>query len=876
MLGAGEGLVLVDYAGTITAYALASGEERWSYQPTGEFEPEGALLKDGRAFLYGTRELGVLSIGDGAPLWQMQERRLLALGAGGVWTMPFVSDDSMPAPEVTLHYPGTGKVRQLFKPDGGVRPTNTPATVEDCLALRSGDGAVLLHDDGSIAYIPRMTRNTRLACAAGHGCLLVGEYPGGGRGREGEHGEEAAAAPDTEDNVISVYAEITCYETPGTDLKVRWRRTINLEKEQQSGIVGFIFFDDAVYDAAVSDSVGVFRLNDGFAVPLPVVFNGGPSVGLPAVLHGSDTYFALWNEWERRVTWYHASLSGGTADELDYRLANWQIEAATDGALVALSARRGFGQGYGESSELAVWSVDQRGLPIEGETRVLAAPDRYSALYRRFAASPAPLADRQLMMDLVAAGSAAQARILEQLPIESAPQLDALLAAAIYTAKQPVDKQWRNRHGERNSALGDPRAVFFSILQDRVREPQAAQAVRWLEDPSLEAERLSLVLLTARCGGPEAAAGLERIYKVGEVARHSAPEGPLVTQHKEMEDPEHPGVMLNRAQLGQWAEAVDGSGARYAVFPARGLRDATDLYVAVDADGDGTWDEVLPTGLSHVSAMYDEKIIAAAGAAEAAVGNVLRLEVRDGNLYISHNQVQGEGDFGYLTERREDVLSLAEVRRDSDGDGLTDRTEALLFTDPANPDTDGDGLKDAEDPTPNANPSAMGPVERGVARVLEVLGHVGAPHAFWQNETDVETLIGGFEARQPWLARYLRLHGCGPVAFSSDARRYGVVLPVSGADPDTSRAVTENPAIHVGIFDNSMSDRDAFLHSVHSDEPNLNYSQMSQLADIERFLPAQQSGAAQIVTVEWESGRYDIWMTKIGEEFYPYHIAGIW
>jgi hypothetical protein len=214
----------------------------------------------------------------------------------------------------------------------------------------------------------------------------------------------------------------------------------------------------------------------------------------------------------------------------------------------------------------------------------------------------------------------------------------------------------------------------------------------------------------------------------------------------------------HRYDLHQWSTAGGAGGPRYVAFTHSGLLSLGDIFLGLDADGDGRFERVLPTGLADHCIwppdapgdyyLFDQQPL-----------QPLKLTVAGDELQILHHQFTYPPDAGQAqlrpdgTQALTDTLSLADQQRDSDGDGLTDVAEAMLGTDPHRTDTDGDGIPDASDPTPNVDAAKMGKLERGVARALEFVCSRWTPPA-------------AGEPAPPYQAFYFRVEGCGPVAFS--------------------------------------------------------------------------------------------------------------
>jgi len=467
-------------------------------------------------------------------------------------------------------------------------------------------------------------------------------------------------------------------------------------------------------------------------------------------------------------------------------------EAAVDAGRLYLLINYGAGseETYRSSGEASTYGyllalrLDQDGRLEPGHVAQLSAPTPPEDVYSRFLSSADPLTDAALYQELLNAGDEVFKAALDNVSDLPVPQLRVL---AYWVLARDKQLERYNIHYP---------AAVLSLLAAlrRQAEPRLSPVILgWLADSELKPLHSRLRGVLALCGDEAALAYLRGYYAPvdGSAApvlhQPAAPPctmKPQQTYYMDIGEQAH--------QQTAWAEAKGAGGARYVAYTASGLVSERDICLAVDANNDGAYEEVLPTRLSDVYQGYSFP----GGAYDIDKHGELRLAVDGKKLLLTHHvpiaKYDAERQYTYFEQTRFETtpLTLAELRRDSDRDGLTDLAEKLLFTDPQVADTDGDGLSDLIDPAPNAFALHMGKVERGIARALD--------YFFADEET------AGFAAHwpkpdaagHPWRAVYFAVSGAGEVSFPPGACAYGVCLWQPSQKEQYAQLLSEFPGFN--------------------------------------------------------------------------------
>jgi hypothetical protein len=475
--------------------------------------------------------------------------------------------------------------------------------------------------------------------------------------------------------------------------------------------------------------------------------------------------------------------------------------------------------------------------------------------------SAEPLADGELMRNIVTTGINGIERCATRLKPEQATHWDALLAAALYMRQHKGGEQF----GE------DAVDLLGSVLRSKTQPVYAEHMVRWLHDTSLVELHNLMAGLLANCGGELVQTELDAYYAQLEITQHKTPQASALVHQPEAKATGRPNKYNDLYyECGIWADTTAARGAKYAVFPAAWLLSDRDLYIAVDAQADGVWEEVLPTGLQDVCFTHCHPL----GLCGPGPQGKLHISVDNGVLKIMHHKpvfeltTYSEGEeqreIKQMTgaERIESMVKLSELRLDTDADGLTDITERILFLDPTKVDTDGDGIKDAQDAAPLANPAQMGKLERGIARALKYFVAQGAYEAAWWSGPPERTSEEFAGVNQPLSARYLLMHDCGPVSFSGGAATYGICLNTEEQIEAYMLALQDYPTMSALDISWSTPPPETFS------EPG------SKDADGLPLEATSRSGLLVMVNF-WIAG-YSITMVEINGEYYPSQVHDTW
>lgn len=347
------------------------------------------------------------------------------------------------------------------------------------------------------------------------------------------------------------------------------------------------------------------------------------------------------------------------------------------------------------------------------------------------------------MRGLVAGGTPLLKELLGQVQRAAPGQMLALAVLCQYCRPEVIEYQTDVPWGLATVLLGalekNPsakNAPALAVLLGTGADPEVAQRI---------------ACLLARIGGPVAKDALLRAYDAWTYVRRTPRPPPYPVSAPNIEG----GVDDD------WSFCKTERGARYAAFTSSGLASYRDIYLGLDVDGDGTYNEVLYTDLGN--SFYAYWFPLGRDKSKKPKGP-LKLEMQDGQYLISHHEPElkwasaewdsGKYKYSEITGARyiTSTCDLAQLRMDSDGDGLPDLVEQSLLLDPKNSDTDSDALPDGIDALPNLDQARLGQLERGVQRAVIC------------NTLMAGSLAGSFPL--PWDATYYEVKGAGPLALS--------------------------------------------------------------------------------------------------------------
>ncbi len=873
---AAEGLAFVVTDTTLHAYDVLSGKERWQAQYAGAQYLAWMCAADGMLYLDGGDFICAASLSDGRERWRAAGLLLLAAGPGGVWGYQQQATDGYMQQITGLRFldARSGKPRASFSFAATPARFTMWSTITDYIALRLANNVRVFYSNGKTKDFPLHRPDWQVTYGYLPDGLIVAEaaVPSSDAldtmDQQQLERKSRELARDPATGKTGPGCVLYCYDFQTGFL--RWRRELSVEERDRYYVTdqnvtcleGLVLLKNYNATLALRQADGVvaaqFMQPDTEFSRAGFEELGAPDDGLLYIYH----YLRAGQYLECLPA---AQLGQpGALRRIDLPQGITPKFGITAGCLVGMVETVAPVRPAGENRALIALKLDKEGLPVPGQSRVLAAPPLPDALRARFLASSDPRQDPQLLRDVVSAGANAVLHIARGANITHPAQLDALVALAEY-----IDQH------QPGGNYGVACEVVFGELHKHAGPELAPQVMRWMQDSSLIDQRTTLLYLLARCGGPQAKQALNALYDAGQAPRHTQPGAPFAVSQAALES--DCGEDEQRKQSGVWAEARGWGKARLAVFPAFGLLCNRDLYCAADKDGDGQWDELLPTGLMDLS------YFSAPGLISSGPGPLgpLALTLSWGNLHITHHtpvlttETYGAGREQYArleitgTERITSTLSLKALRTDTDGDGLTDVTERMLFTDPAKADTDGDGLNDFHDPTPLADPARMGQLELGIARALKC--------SLGQAAND------GTHYLQPWRANYIELYGCGPVAYCADAQEYGICLATRELRLAYDKAMSGYASyncIRVTYWRRGMTPAEARAASSYADQAPGPVAPGAEAADT--FTDPHSSGLPRDPAVVLEvsidfSGSGDcVQLVEIDGEYYPVSCEESW
>ena len=773
ILATAENIVIIQVDDDILGLDLASGEMLWRQ----EFEDSWTILDrmligQGTAYYSTHEELVALSLANGDVLWRAPGVMALASGDEYIWAAKsnwhHKNFMDKAGAGLLLIDAATGEVKRKIDLGKLLGAGKAASPMGDWMAVATSQEIKVCKVDGTVHELPRARQDWHARIALGPAGFLVCEYPPEegitDLGEDGYTSEYLATLVNPETGEPGGNLIVSYYETEGPQLL--WRREFDEYDFRYVRDLAGPYCSS--HYAALNRRPGlllVLHLGDGStAYEVPKVESTLMRADY-ALLDDVIFYVGFTESGDNDVL-LTVDLARGAETQLPskMRIPGSQM-AAIGNTLLLLQSTGGWGTTVANNKSLIAYTLDDQLMPVPGLMNAVELPQAYASLRKRFFANVDPLADDELMSELVSAGISAMGRMLEAVTIEDRSQLDALAAAAAYIyAASGTDVYGVSAQ---------------SVFIDSVRELASPELVEilasWLAEDSLALLHIQLLGVLAQCGDA-AAEELALRYRLLAPSKHTGAGPPYRGVLREdvvaRYIVKHQGwIYAERSaeEAGSWyvsVEQEDYEGRRYVLYSSPGLLSFLDLYLGIDNDGDGWFEEVLPTGLIHIPLQYRlERLDAPPDEAEQLI---LRLH-GESIVVGQHQPVYGAEEHSgrrlARTQFVESELQLAALRLDSDGDGLTDIVEGMLLTDPFNDDTDADGLSDQEDPTPLVHADDMGWEERGVARALA--------YFFASKEsqrTRAQHLV------HPWRARYLYIVNVGQVAFAPDSSWYGISL----------------------------------------------------------------------------------------------------
>jgi hypothetical protein len=387
---------------------------------------------------------------------------------------------------------------------------------------------------------------------------------------------------------------------------------------------------------------------------------------------------------------------------------------------------------------LFAFDLDKAGKPIPSKLKVAFPKDSRKDV-AAFYACQDPVRDNVLMQDLATGGTPALEALLKRVRKANSAQITALVALCLYSkpAKCDTPLPWNMVDKPVPWDMADK---LLTALEKAPRPDYVAPLAAWLATGDDDRIAVRLACLLARCGGPVAKDALLQAYDSWTYVRRVQRQPPYPVCK--------PGE--NGSVYDDWSHLQMDDGSQYAAFTSTGLASWRDIYLGLDPNGDGDYEEVLYTGLGN--SWYCRGFPVGQAGLDRPLGP-LRLEIKDGRMRISHHEPEVEREQIVGAQYVTSMLDLSTLRADTDKDGLPDLVEAVLLLDPLKPDCDGDGIRDGEDALPNVDQAKLGRLERGAQRAIIADAMILRS---WQK--DVPPL--------PWSATYYDVKGAPPLAVS--------------------------------------------------------------------------------------------------------------
>lgn len=494
---------------------------------------------------------------------------------------------------------------------------------------------------------------------------------------------------------------------------------------------------------------------------------------------------------------------------------------------------------------LFAFDLTAAGALIPGKLKLVYPADSANVV-AQFYASADPLKDDALMRQLVGAGTPAFDALLER--IKAAKPQHVLALIALCQAARPACTA---------QSPDPPWPTAQELLAALKRQPSAALApplAVWLDTGGDPLVAQDIACLLARCGGPVANAGLLRVYDARTHVRRTPRNPPYYQAAPNVEG----------GTDDDWAYLDGRTGARYVAFTNSALASWRDIYLAIDAEGDAKYEEVLYTGLGN--AHYMQCFPGGRIGLEEAKGP-LKLVEKGGKLAIWRHEPRikweaadwdgGSYKYGTITNAKyiSSTIDFAPLRVDSDRDGLPDKVDDAMLLDPHNADSDGDGLLDGADALPNLDQRQIGKLERGVQRAII------ANSILQQTESNNDR-------RTPWNTTYYYAKGCGPIAVS--LRSYGSGIYIHDAKEmqrhqKLLRGSNDFSKIRIIVVD-LLHPADPAATSGHSDLTPQQYKSFNNAPP----------GAAYVVLLDYSGSGVYVFLVEVEGELFPAEIDMSW
>lgn len=859
-------LVLDDF---VVSLDIENGQERWRF-PLGQYSSalDTIPFADPKyIFIFDGKTLSAVDTQKGSLYWTREGFKPIALGEGLVWVTrerrgyrdPWsYGEDLLLLEAKDAQVVKEFKIGRVFgyagvEADVG-REIGTEIPPAGSLIVKGEKDFLVIRPDGESSSFPIYRKEWAAEIAATGKGIFLAEYndrmfSAGGDSRYHpdppelrEHGGRLASLRDWRDG------------------SVKWRKFLIDEIYHSFGPHPIKAADEYVVLTTQTGAM-VVNLRDGsIRFQTETLSLGGGLPGLFA-LNGDTLYLVKQPHIIGNTELYAVDLEKGTPPKAILKL---QFEPKS----LAVSRDRLFIGGetwrehdyWGRNAHLLAVELGRDGKPIGGTMTKIGLPNDSKQLTERFLKSSDPISDGELMRDSVRGGANFVEQLSKRIRELTPGQLDGLLTLAVYLEGLELKRVY-----EGASALT---TLFGKALALKLPE-RSKHIARWLEDTSVKVAWPEILGLLAVWGGKEGKEALDHYYEDRLVKTHDVPPSPF--------DYPKPKRALGRHEGGErgaggetisdvWVETKTKDGKRLVAFLSPGLVSARDIYLGIDKDKDGKFEEILATGLTDT---YFYNVHPGGIGGPGKRSGSLKLVISGDTIKIKHHTpIIKKREYGYneIVDAKyiETKLRLSELRKDSDSDGLPDVTERLLFTDSKSPDTDKDGIPDKKDPCPGA-PAGWSKDKRvrAVQRALIYFYtfNTGRWESFWWESK---------EEKLPLKALYMELTGATGVNFAPRSSIYGIPM----GTPDRKKAYhsklegyNADSLVQVEYVDERAIEK-------RKAEGRYGYTPEEEAQMEEDYEKEMGLAAKQFVTLGFTTDAYSIPLVEIDGELYPVLCTG--
>ncbi len=515
------------------------------------------------------------------------------------------------------------------------------------------------------------------------------------------------------------------------------------------------------------------------------------------------------------------------------------------------------------NSHLLSIRLDAQGEPLPGELAAYRLPPDYAELVARYMALEDPSRDTALMLECSAAGINAFRAVQNHAAEMSSTQLDSLALLALAMTPPPDPQSYFQMYSCIDSLI--------AWLINNGNESMTADMLRWQETEGLFWMPFAGAGIIAACGGHEARLWLDEYYAGLLAERGEQPGPPYAIQP---EGAVFGDIFQPDGQAPEYwqASVVTEDSTRYLAYVADGLSSERDIFLAIDNDADGAYEEVLSTGLSHTYFYMrhpggplrvdpdarDDNSLPSRGIELSVDGDLVSIGHYVPELERHENDYREQGGEVQVYYEMNSAafaqssLDLATLRQDSDADGLPDVAERQMLTDPLLADSDGDGIADGADRNPLADSADLGPEERMLSRGIAFFTQYSPGFDYWWRSR-----VPG----QPLCARYIELpQEIGPVAI--------------GGQPGTWNICLTSPQMKAACNEHLQGYNSFNRISIETDDAPGIYG--NELSAYTTFGPQFPSGTARLMHLSMALQGQFITFVEIEGEYYPVTVVQSW